>query len=212
MRLPLFTVLLAVANVALACVVVVQLFGTTRLADEVKAAAQRAHPATVPDVPTVVTPASFEGLQTQAVFHKSRSFYVAPAAPAVEQPPPDYRMVGLMALPNRPPSAVLLNNQSNARVRVATGDQLDGWNVADVNARRVVVQLGERTAEITSTSRAPNSGGVVITPGSQASMTASPGMVRVLGTTPAVQSPASVPARTTPSVDAAPRLYRPPSQ
>ena len=115
MRLPLFTVLLAALNVALVCAVGVQLFGTPRLDDEIKVAAQRARPLAVPDLPTAVASMSFEGLQSQAVFHKSRSFYVAPAAPAVLEPPPDYRMVGLMAMPNRPPSAVLLNNQSNAR-------------------------------------------------------------------------------------------------
>jgi len=210
-RLPLFTVLLAALNVALACAVGVQLFGTPSLDDEIKVAAQRARPLTVPDLPNAVASMSFERLQSQAVFHRSRSFYIAPAAPAVLEPPPDYRMVGLMAMPNRPPSAVLLNNQSNARVRVAAGDQLDGWNVTDVSTKRVVLQLGDRTAEITSTTRAA-SGGVVITPGSQASATASPGMVRVLGNAPGAPQPTAAPARTTSPVDAAPRLYRPPSQ
>jgi len=210
-RLPLFTVLLAVLNVALACAIGVQLFGTPRLDDEVKAASQRARLPAIPELPAVVPSMSFEGLQSQAVFHKSRSFFVAPAAPAEQQPPPDYRMVGLMALPNRPPAAVLLNNQSNVRVRVAAGDQLDGWSVADVSSKRVVLQLGDRSAEITSTTRAA-SGGVVITPGSQASTAASPGMVRVLGNTPNGQQPAAAPAHTNPPTDAAPRLYRPPSQ
>lgn len=211
MRLPLFTVLLAALNVALAWAIGTQLLGTPRLEDEVKAAAQRARMPALAELPAAVAPMSLDGLQSQAVFHKSRSFYVAPASPVAQQPPPDYRMVGLMALPNRPPLAVLINNQSNVRVRVAVGDQLDGWSVADVSAKRVVVQLGDQTSEITSTTRA-GSGGVVITPASQASTTsASPGMVRVVGA-PAAPSPTTAPARTSPPVDAAPRLYRPPSQ
>jgi hypothetical protein len=209
-RLPLFTVLLAALTAALACAIGVQLLGTPPLADEIKAAAEHARIPAVPELPVAVAPPSFDGLEAQAVFHKSRSFYVAPATPVVVQPPPDYRMVGLMALPSRPPSAVLLNNQSNARVRVAVGDQLDGWNVAEVSARGVVVQLGERTAQITSTTR-PANGGIVITPGSQASTTAAPGMVRVLGT-PSAPPSTTVPVRGPSTVDAAPRLYRPPSQ
>lgn len=209
MRLPLFTVLLAVLNIVLAWAIGVQLLGGPRLEDQVKAAAAAAKTPAAPESPVALAPASFDGLQSQAVFHKSRSFYVAPASPAAQQPPPDYRMVGLMALPNRPPSAVLLNNQSNARLRVAVGDQLDGWSVAEVSAKRVLLQLGERTAEINSASRAAP-GGMVITPGSQASTTASPGVVRVLGTTTA--QPAAAPAQPPPNTaaDSAPRLYRPP--
>jgi hypothetical protein len=67
-RLPLFTVLLAALNVALVCAVGVQLFGTPRLDDEIKVAAQRARPLAVPDLPTAVASMSFEGLQSQAVF------------------------------------------------------------------------------------------------------------------------------------------------
>jgi hypothetical protein len=210
-RLPLVTVLLAALNALLAWAIAVQLLGEPRLGEQVRIAAAAAKAPAVPEAPAALAPLSFDGLQSQAVFHKSRSFYVAPP-PMVQQPTPDYRMVGLMALPNRPPSAVLLNNQSNARIKVAVGDQLEGWNVAEVTARKVVIQLGDRTAEINSASRG-GSGGRVVVPGSQASTAASPGMVRVLGA-PAAPAQASAPAQPRPNspADSAPRLYRPPSQ
>jgi len=210
-RFPLFTVLLAVLNVALAWAIGVQLLGAPRIGEQVQAAAATATAPALPELPAARMPASFDGLQAQAVFHKSRSFYLAPASPIAQQPPPDYRMVGLMALPNRPPSAVLLNNQSNVRVRVTVGDQVEGWSVVEVSARSVVVQLGERTAEINSAARL-TAGGLVSTPGSQVSATvAAPGMVRVLGA-PATSTQTAAPARTNPPADSAPRLYRPPSQ
>jgi hypothetical protein len=211
-KVPLFTVLLAALNVTFAWAVGAQLIGTPSLREQVKAAAATATQPAVPKVPAPLAPTSFDGLQAQAVFHKSRSFYVAPASPSLQQPAPDYRMVGLMAMPKRPPSAVLLHNQSNVRVRVAAGDQLDGWSVAEVNAKRVVVQLGERTAEINSATRVLT-GGIVVTSSNQPSSTsASPGMVRVLGTPSVAPSapPAPPPANVT--VDAATRLYRPPTQ
>jgi hypothetical protein len=116
-------------------------------------------------------------------------------------------MVGLMAVPNRPPSAVLLHNQSKVRVRVAAGDQLEGWTVADVSAKRVIVQLADRTSEISSAIPAPT-GGIVVTPSNPPSAAAaSSGMVHVLGA-----PPGGTPPRANVTVDAAPRLYRPPSQ
>jgi hypothetical protein len=209
-NVPLVTVVLAVLNVAFIWLIGAQLIGAPSLREEVKAAAATAAAPVIPQLPASLVPASFDGLQAEAVFHKSRSFYVAPASPAAQLPPPDYRMVGLMAVPNRPPSAVLLHNQSNTRIRVAAGDQLDGWSVSEVSAKRVVVQLGERTAEINSSTRA-TVGGIVVTSSNQASPpTASPGMVRVLAA-PAGTSPAP-PPRANVTVDAAPRLYRPPSQ
>lgn len=211
MRLPIFTVLLALLNVMLAWAIGVQLLGEPRFDEQVKVAAAAAKMPAAPELPTFFAPASFDGLQSQAVFHKSRSFYVAPPA-TVQEPTPDYRMVGLMALPNRPPSAVLMNNQSNARIKVAVGDQLEGWSVAEVSAKKVVIQLGARTIEISSASRG-TSGGMVAVPGSQASTSGSPGMTRVLE---APVAPGQVPAPAQPrpnsTADSAPRLYRPPSQ
>jgi hypothetical protein len=208
-KVPLFTIGLAVLNVALVWAIGAQLIGSPSIREEVRAAAATAAAPVIPELPVPVMPTSFDGLQAQAVFHKSRSFYVAPASPSAQQPLPDYRMVGLMAVPNRPPSALLLHNQSNARVRVAAGDQLEGWSVAEVSAKRVVLQLGARTSEINSATRAAASG-LVITSSNQSSPTvASPGVVRVLGA-PAGASPA--PPNATVTVDAATRLYRPPSQ
>lgn len=182
MRLPLVTAALAVLNVALASAIGTRLLGESSIAERVIAAAADQTTEAVEAVPSALAlaPASFDRLQSEAVFHKSRSFYVTPSLPSAPHPPPDYRLAGVMALPDRPPTAVLLNNQSNARVRVTAGDQLDGWSVAEVSAKRVVLQLGERTAEISATTSA-----------------GSTGMVRVLGS-----------ARASPQSEA-PRLYRP---
>ena len=211
MRFPLFTILLALLNVMLAWAIGEQLLGEPGLDKQVKVAAAAAKMPAAPELPALLAPASFDGLQAQAVFHKSRSFYVAPP-PTVQEPTPDYRMVGLMALPNRPPSAVLMSNQSNARIKVAVGDQLEGWNVAEVSAKKVVIQLGDRTIEISSASRG-TSGGMVAVPGSQASTSGSPGMTRVLEVPVAPgQGPAPAQPRPNSTADSAPRLYRPPSQ
>jgi hypothetical protein len=180
MRLPLVTAVLAVLNVALASAIGMRVLRESSIAERVTAAAADQTTEAVAEVPSALAPTSFDRLQSEAVFHKSRSFYVTPPSPSAQHPPPDYRFAGLMALPNRPPSAVLLNNQSNARVRVTAGDQLDGWSVAEVSAKRVLLQLGERTAEISATASAGSSG-----------------MVRVLGSARASQQ------------SEAPRLYRP---
>lgn len=179
MQLPLVTVLLAALNVALASAIAMRVFGEPSIDERVRAAGAAQTVEAVEEVPSALAPASFDTLQSEAVFHKSRSFHVE-QPPSLQEAPPNYRLAGVMAMPNRPPAAVLLNNQSNARVRVAAGDQLDGWSVAEVSAKRVLLQLGDRTAEISATTSAGSSG-----------------MVRVLG-----NARASQPTE-------APRLYRP---
>lgn len=154
-----------------------------------------------------------EIIQTQALFHKSRKFHVAPLPIIEERAPPDYRFSGSMTIPNRPVTAILINNQTNARVKVAAGDQLDGWTVASIELGRVRVLFGDRHAEIASAS-ASQPGGFTRSGGSQhqpATASSSPaGGVRVLSgsgnSIPTVRS-------TTAGASAdAPRLYRPPGQ
>jgi hypothetical protein len=196
-RPQLFTVLLAGINAALAYAIVADGFGGPNLDEQVKAASAGQSGLDVPDLLPALAPTAFDALQSEAVFYKSRTYYVAPASPAEQLPPPNYRLAGLMAVPNRPISAVLLDNQSNARVRVAIGDQIDGWMVADVSAKRVLLQLGERTEEITPAMRAAVSG--------------PPGVVRAPSTSEAVPSGPSRPHAST-QVDASSRMYRPPSR
>lgn len=211
-RLPLITV--AVVNVAAASLVAVQLWNGSQR-DQLAGAESMQIPVAgaVHELPAATI---FDAVQAQAVFHKSRSFYVAPQAPVVQQPAPDYRYAGSMSIPNRPASAVLTHNQTSARMKVAVGDQLEGWTVADVRPGKVVVQLGDRMAEITATARGQAGGtasGITMTSGMQlmniqsAAPAPSAGMVRVLGTPGA--SPGIAP-RANAASNEAPRLYRPP--
>ena len=127
MRLPLFTVLLAVLNVLLVWAIGVLLLGEPRFDEQVKVAAAAAKVPVAPEPPAMLAPPSFDGLQAQAAFHKTRSFYVPPP-PTVQQPTPDYRLVGLMALPNRPPSAVLVSNIT-LRMAATTNPEISAQTV-----------------------------------------------------------------------------------
>jgi hypothetical protein len=206
-RLPLFTVLLGSANVGLAAWLAVRAFtGWSLDALTTEESPMR----TVEAVPTVAPAApSFDSIQAQAVFHKSRSFYIAPESPVAQQPPPDYRLAGSMAVPNQPRSAVLVGNRSNARVKVVVGDLLEGWTVAEVTPTHVVVQLGERTEQIGTSTRSQPGGMRLISSDQPAPPPSAPenGMVRVLESSAA--APRTTPQTNAPA-DSAPRLYRPP--
>jgi hypothetical protein len=156
------------------------------------------------DVPGVGT---FDSVQARAIFHQSRSFYVAPPPQIVEQQPPNYRLAGSMSVAGRQ-SAVLINAQTGARVRVGMGDQVDGWVVAAIQSGKVTLQSGARVAEITAGSKTQG-GGVIVT-SAQATVTPSPNAngVRLLGNSP-LGAPGPQPVSGA-SLDQAPRLYRPP--
>lgn len=145
----------------------------------------------------------FSAVQAQAVFHRSRSFYVAPAAPAVEQPPPDYRFAGSMSIPSQGPTAILIHNQTNTSRKVSRGDVLDGWTVADIGPRKVVVTLGERSTEIPAAASAGT--GLIVVSSPAAGSTPSPGGIRVLGTSH------SEPRTSQIVIPPEERVYRPPS-
>lgn len=149
-------------------------------------------------------PLDVQSLQTQAIFYRSRSFYIAPVAPVVEQPVPAVRLAGSMAIPNQSPAAVLVNLQSGARTKVHVGDQIEGWTVSAIEPRRVVLELGARREEITNVSGAASSGMTTVS-APVAAPTASTG-IKVLSGGSA--GPGTVPAPV--PVSGAPRLYRPP--
>ena len=150
-------------------------------------------------------PASVDvgSLQSQAIFYKSRSFYVAPVAPIVEQPVPPVRLAGSMAIPNQPSAAVLLNLQSGVRTKVHVGDQIEGWTVSAVESRRVILELGARREEITNASGTTSSGMTAVS--SSVAVPAVNTGVRVLSegnTRPGTAAAAPI--------DSASRLYQPP--
>lgn len=157
MRIPLLTIMLVGANVALAVLMGVKLVSGSQQ-QALLAAQARNLPEPVMQLDTPDLSANLESIQAAAVFHASRSFYVAPPQPVIVQPPPDYRLTGSMALPNRPAAALLLNNQTRASARVVVGDELEGWAVTEVSSRRVVLQRDGRTAELGVTAAAPANG------------------------------------------------------
>lgn len=156
------------------------------------------------------TQADLSVIQNQVVFYPSRSFYVAPVV-TVEVQPPDYRFAGSMSLPNAPITATLIHNQTGARTKVAVGEQLDGWLVAEIGGRRVLVRLGERSVEIGS-SAGPRAGAIAIVANQPPSSLPS-GIVRVPVGTPAPRAAGAAGRPVQPNApvgNTGSRLYRPP--
>jgi hypothetical protein len=157
------------------------------------------------DVPAA---ASIDSIQARAIFHQPRNFYVAPPPAVAEPPPPDYRLAGFMTVAGKQ-SATLIHSQSGARVRVGSGDQVEGWIVAAIQPGKVILQSGSRMAEIISGSRS-RGGGVTVT-GAQAANVGAPanrGGVRVIGNA-SPGAPRSQ-SSSTDSLNQGPRVYRPP--
>lgn len=165
--------------------------------------AQAEAPAIASEALTVPPVADFDPLRAQAVFHKTRSFYVPPAVPVVEQPPPALRFAGSMLIPNQPATAVLVDPASGQRFKVRTGDDVSGWSVAEVGKQSVVLQLGDRRAEISSNTTQTGTGMTMTSTAPVPQV--SGGGVRVLSGGNAATSSASNIAPT-----GSPRLYRPP--
>lgn len=146
MKVGVVTPLLISVNAVLGAVLIALLVAGTQVS-QIRNGQPR--PIAVRSVSVEVPPATaVESLQAQAVFHKSRAFYVAPPAPETLDPAPDYRLAGAMSFPNQPMTAMLVHNQTGMRQKVRVGESLDGWTVTDVTARRVVLSLGQRTSEI----------------------------------------------------------------
>lgn len=212
MRVSLITGALVALDVALAAMVGIQwVLGSQH--DALLSARGEVQTTSMLKLDAPQTSSDMEIVQAQALFHKSRRFYVAPAPSVVEQALPDYRLTGSMATPNRPVTAILVNNQTNARIKVTAGDQLDGWTVANVEARRVVIQSGDRSAEIAATTPARTGGLTTISNAQPQPVAVAPssGGVRVLSGSGGMPS-APRPANSAASESVAPRLYRPPGR
>ena len=105
-------------------------------------------------------PAKLLDLQTKALFHATRRFYVAPLVveQAVVEPPPVYRIMGILSSKSKAPIALLKQEGSRRRVKVAVGDLLDGWTVTNVESGKVSLQRNGRDAELVSAGRSRSSG------------------------------------------------------
>jgi hypothetical protein len=95
------------------------------------------------------TPRSIElsSVQSAALFYESRSFYIPPAIPEVKLPP-DYRLAGTWMPPNKPATAVLINNPSGTRIKAQQGSDIEGWTVESITAQIVMLRYGEQHIEI----------------------------------------------------------------
>jgi len=183
-RLPLVTVSLVLVNVFLGAVLGLRVYeGSQRKALSVVDAANPDVSFDVIDLPAA---AVIDSIQGRAIFHKTRSFYVAPPPQISVLPPPDYRLVGAMSIPGKQ-SATLLQPATGARTRVGVGDQLAGWTVIHIESTKVTIQSGERTVDITSGARTQGAG-VTMIGASASNVSPSPSNgVRIIGNRPATQ-------------------------
>jgi hypothetical protein len=181
--------------------------------------------ATSLDSPTSVV--DFEVIQARPLFHQSRTYYVPPDPEAMQArlTPPDYRIVGAMAMPKQPLAAILLNNQTGARLKVAVGDILDGWTVEEVTDKRVALTMDGHHQELgtgsNSSAQVPATGfglrSVPRTSGTQNANSAAqtdgaPGIVRTLSGGSQQTSPSAGGANSgNRSNNDGARLYRPPT-
>jgi hypothetical protein len=217
LRLPLPTQALGLLVVGLvSCIVAVILRGTqaaTLLATPANPAAafelDLSSPRQSPDL---------AAMQIRPLVHSSRAFYQKPAeAPPAAPPRPDYRLAGALMLPGKAPVAVVVDRIGNHSRRVKVGDELDGWQVASVDRKRVLLTWGAERAEITSGTFTPAatsvastnaSGGLKRVPLARQQVAAASGAVQSLG----ASGNAPVARGVGGPVDDTPRLYRPPPQ
>jgi hypothetical protein len=213
MRIPLPTLLLLGINIALAAAV-----GARLLHGSEKQSLLNAQPISSTGAPLQVDvpllQSDLESIQAKAVFYTSRNFYVAPPPTLALRAPPDFRVTGSMAIPNKPLTVQLTHNQSGARASVGVGSDLEGWSVIKVSPQNITVQLDGRTIEIGAGAAAGANGMTLVRGGAAATNIPTPasgsGMVRVLsgeGRSNAAPPTQSAP----PPASDPPRIYRPPS-
>jgi len=196
------TIALVVLNVVLAAAIGNRLWRGTQTALLIATpATHRAVPTLIPDSPAT---AVWQGtvIQDRALFYASRRFYKPPALAQAMLPRPDYRLLGTVSAPGRPPVALLQPMGPGATRHVKAGDELDGWTVHAVEHTRVILQQNGQQYEIAS---ALGSGGaMLVAPIARPMPALVAGGVHVLGT------PSLAPASGPVAVETRPRLYRPP--
>jgi hypothetical protein len=93
--------------------------------------------------------APLDALRRSPLFYAARSYYVAPPPVVPTTPPvPDYRFAGSVLDQSKSGLVILVNKTTSASRRVRIGDDLDGWAVAGVEARRVLLKVGDTQIEI----------------------------------------------------------------
>jgi hypothetical protein len=212
-KLPLATLLLGGATLAILSGTFALIVGGTQAAALLATPASPAAPlifelADSPPLPDLAA------IQSQPLMHANRSFYVAPAPDAapVAPPLPEYRFAGAFIAPHKPAVALLANPGGTGARRVRVGEQLDGWLVKAIDARRVVLQWQEQQREISARIVAASTGLRRVP--LQRQRMASAGGVQLLGSpmstmsAPAVSTIDSAP-RGRANLDV-PRLYSPP--
>ncbi len=144
--------LLVGVNMTLAVLLAITLFSGTEVDSLLATPDQKISSALIDWQPPPSAAVNFDVIQSQPLFHSSRMFYVPPdpAAGLTMTPPPDYRVAGAMALPNKPVTVFLVHNQSSERAKVQKGDVLEGWAVEEASNKLVVLSMNGRRAELTA--------------------------------------------------------------
>jgi hypothetical protein len=113
-----------------------------------QASPQKTLPPEITPLPARTVP-QLQLIQSGALFHSTRAFYVRPPAPAVpvdlKPPPPAYRVATVLMPSRQPPVAFLTDAQGKGVLKVYPGDTLAGWTVQSIAPRRVtLVFQGDR--------------------------------------------------------------------
>lgn len=150
------TLLLVLVNVAVVSAGAMRLWQGSTARSILATPPQRTAPPVALREPTANF-VDLSGIQSAALFHESRSFYIPPAIPAVRARP-DYRLSATWRLPKQPTTAVLIQNQSGARIRVQPGAEVEGWTVESIDTQIVILRDGEQQIEIRTARTALGSG------------------------------------------------------
>ena len=147
------TLLFAIVNAAIASTIAARLWQGSQAHSILETAAR---PIAMPEPLRDLAPSAIDPtvIQSAALFYESRSFYVPPAAPVL-QTRPDYRLSATLTIPGQPPFAMLVQNQSGAKIKVRVGDDLEGWTVDAIQARAVLLRHEQQQLEIRSSQREP---------------------------------------------------------
>lgn len=212
LRLPIPTLLLGALNVFIFGAVAVLALSGTR-AGELLATPAKPAPTLAIDLGQVPPAADLAAIQSQPLMHATRAFYTPPPVTAPVAPPlPQYRLAGSFIAPNKPAVALLAGPQNSATRRVHAGDDVDGWRVESIAAKRVVLRWQEQTREIfASTTAPPTVSGLKRVTVQRQRVASTGGNVISLGATGARTSDSVERSRYAIGTQSdAPRLYRPP--
>lgn len=212
LKLPLPTLVLGLVAGGILLALVALILGGTRAA-ELLATPAKAAAALEIDLANAPSPPDLGAIQSQPLMYATRTYFQAPtpSGEPVAPPLPDYRLAGVFIVPNKT-AVALLDSGAGATRRVRMGEDLDGWKVQAIEARRVVLQWNEQQKVIGAQPAALNAGLRRVP--MQRQRIASSGGVQTLGSP---MSPADVPPGSSspvsgmggPAVDV-PRLYSPP--